>query len=81
MVGLGTLNLAPGGCHGAGILGGGSAVNQVFAKCLILLGLLILVATPFRPAGLGPNQALSTPSSTQPEISLVKVFFEGSNPA
>ena len=47
-------------------------------KCLILLG-LILAVSPFRLAGLGPNQALSTPSSTQPEKSLVKVFSEGSN--
>ena len=43
-------------------------------KCLILIGLIMV---PFRPVGLGPNQGLSTPSSTQPEISLVKVFPEG----
>ena len=72
MVDSDTLKIAPNGCHGGGILGGGLKNHQI-AKCLILIG---LVATPFRPAGLGPNQALSTPSSNP----LVKVFLEGSNP-
>jgi hypothetical protein len=78
MVEADTPKLAPKECHGKGILGGGLKNHQNIAKCLILIG---LVATPFRLPGLGPNQALSTPFSNYPEISLVKVFLEGSNPA